>query len=489
MKDLKERAVQGGFAKVSARAVNFFFRIGSMMVLSRLLDPADFGLTGMVTAFTGVLSLFNDFGLSSATIQRASITEQQKSTLFWVNILLGTTLGLLSLAAAPVLVAFYHEPRLFWVTVALATQFPVSAAGGQHYALLERQMRFVTLAVIEIICLLASTVVGIVMAIAGCGYWALVGASISAVAVSTVSAWLTSGWVPGRPRREAEIRSLMRFGGTLTLNTLVVYIANNLEKVLLGRFWGADALGLYGRAYQIVNIPTDNLNWSVGGVAFSALSRLQDDPDRFRSYFLKGYNLVLAMTLPIVVACAVFADDLVFIVLGPKWQGAAIILRLLSPTILIFAVVNPLGWLLMSTGRVLRSLKIALVCGSLMIAAYILGIRHGPQGVAFALSAALILWAVPHIAWCTYGTVVSPLDLLRVASRPLLSAVVAGALALAVQFFSGHLASSVLKLVFGGSVLVGSYLWTLLHLLKQKSFYFDLIRGFLKPSLGQRVGN
>src|SRR5262249_58492432 len=131
-------------------------------------------------------------------------------------------------------------------------------------------------------------------------------------------------------------------------------MAYNAEKVMIGRFWGADAIGIYGRAYQLISIPTDNLNAAVGEVAFSALSRLQDDPIRFRSYFLKGFSLVLGLTLPITVACALFADDVVFCLLGPKWKDAAAIIRLLAPTIGILAIINPLGWLMYSLGLVAR---------------------------------------------------------------------------------------------------------------------------------------
>jgi hypothetical protein len=105
----------------------------------------------------------------------------------------------------------------------------------------------------------------------------------------------------------------MRFGGELTLNGLVMYLASNGEKVLLGRFWGAEALGIYGRAYQLIRIPTDNLNSAVGDVAFSALSRIQGEPNRLRSYFLKGYSLVLALTVPVTISCALFADDTVLV--------------------------------------------------------------------------------------------------------------------------------------------------------------------------------
>ena len=112
----------------------------------------------------------------------------------------------------------------------------------------------------------------------------------------------------------------MLFGVTLTLSSLVNYVAYNAEKVLIGRFWGADAIGIYGRAYQLVNIPTEQLSSAVGEVAFSALSRLQDDPIRLRRYFSKGFSLLLGLALPITIACVLFADELVFVVLGPKWK-------------------------------------------------------------------------------------------------------------------------------------------------------------------------
>ena len=161
MKDLKERTLRGGFAKVGAQGASFILRIGSLMVLARLLDPEDFGLVGMVTVVTGVFSLFKDAGLSVATVQRATITKEQVSTLFWINMLVGAVLGLLSLAIAPILASFYHEPRLFWVTVAMATGFLFNAAGVQHSALLQRDMRFGALSAIEIISLLVSIAVGI----------------------------------------------------------------------------------------------------------------------------------------------------------------------------------------------------------------------------------------------------------------------------------------------------------------------------------------
>jgi PST family polysaccharide transporter len=382
---------------------------------------------------------------------------------------------------APFIVSFYREPKLLGVTAALATAFFFNAAGVQHSAILERQMRFITLSVIDIVSLLTSVLVGIGMALHGYGYWALVATTTVTPLIYTLCLWLTTAWVPGRPHKGIGIRSMMRFGGTLTLNGLAMYVATNFEKVLLGRFWGADAVGIYGRAYQLVNIPNDNLNSAAGGVAFATLSRLKDDPSRFRSYFLKGYALVLSLTVPITLACALFADDMIFVFLGPKWKSAVTIFRMLAPTTLAFATINPIGWLLMSLGLVKRSLKMALVLAPLMIVGYVMGLPYGPWGVAFAYSAMMTLCAIPLIASAVRGTVISLRDILLTVSRPLLSGVVAAGLVLGLQLSYGPFLSPLPRLVLGVVLVLAGYLGMLLYVMGQKQFYLDLLRGFRRP--------
>lgn len=482
MKDLKEKTIRGGLARMSAQAAQFLLRVGSLMVLARLLGPKDFGLVGMVTAFTGVLNLFRDFGLSSAAVQRKSVTDEQISTLFWINIAVGAVLGLLSVALAPVIAGFYHEPRLVGVTAVLAIGFLFNAAGVQHSALLQRQMRFTSLAVISTVSMAVGTCIAIVGARAGYGYWALVAMTTVTPLIYTVCVWLKTAWVPGMPRRRVGIRSMMRFGGTITLNGLVVYVASNLEKVLIGRFWGVNAIGIYGRAYQLVSIPTDNLNSAVGEVAFSALSRLQDAPSRLKSYFLKGYSLVLALTLPSTFACAVFADDMILVLLGPKWKEAAPIFRLLAPTILVFAIANPLSWLVSSLGLVGRNLKIALLIAPTMIAGYVMGLPYGPKGVAFAYSTVLTLWVLPLIAWCVHRTVISFRDILLAVSRPLASSIVAAGLASGARLVYGRLFSPLPRLLLESAALLVIYLGMLLFVMGQKFFYLDLLRGLSRRS-------
>jgi O-antigen/teichoic acid export membrane protein len=488
MKDLKAKTIRGGAARMMAQIANFVFRIGSVMIMARLLLPQDFGLVGMVTAFTGVLNLFRDFGLSTATVQREEVTDQQLSTLFWINTLVGTVLAVCALIFAPLVVRIYHEPRLLPITMVLSLGFLFNALGVQHTAILQRELRFTALAVINVASLVVSTIVAMGMAKLGFGYWALVAQTVTLPLTTTIGVFIAAGWFPGRPHYGDEIRSMMKFGGTLTLNGLVVYIGYNMDKVLLGRYWGAEDLGLYGRAYQLISIPTDNLNQSVGEVAFSALSRVQNDRPRLKSYFLKGYSLVLGMTIPITIMCAVFANDLISVLLGPKWVSAVPIFRLLAPTILIFAMINPLAWLMFALGMVKRSLQVALVLAPVVMCGYFaglhywaqMGMHNGPEGVALGYSAIMILWVIPHIAWCVKDTGVSLGDILVTVGRPLFSGLVGVALAFGIHHFCIPIMPALPRLVIAGVVLMCVYVAILFFVMGQKALYLDVLQGFRK---------
>ena len=479
MKDLREKTIRGGAARIAAQAANFGLRIGSLMILARLLQPRDFGLVGMVTAFTGVLDLFRDFGLSAAAIQRKDISEAQVSTLFWINLSVGALLCVLAEVLAPLVASFYHEPRLATVTAVLGFGFLLNAAGVQHSAILQREMRFTALAVINTVSLVLGIAVAVAGALAGYGYWALVAMTLTLPFTATIGFWAAARWVPGLPRRGAGIRSMMHFGGTLTLNGLLAYCAYNLDKILLGRFWGADALGIYGRAYQLTNIPTSNLNTAAGEVAFSALSRIQDDPPRFRDYFLKGYSLVLAITIPITIACMFFAPDIIRVILGPRWNSATPILRLLAPTILVFGIINPVGWLMTSLGLVTRSLKLSLIFAPLITMGYILGVPHGPSGVAIGFSSVMLLCSIPLTVFCVRGTPVSLKDILITTAAPLGSALVGGVAAFAVRMAWGHSLPALPRLAVESTVLFGVFATLLLFVAGQKSFYLGLVRSLM----------
>jgi O-antigen/teichoic acid export membrane protein len=486
--DLKRKSVVGGVAAVSAQGAKFVVQTATTVVLARLLSPEDFGLQGMVLVVIGFLGLFRDAGLGMATVQRLEVTHEQTSTLFWINVAVGAMLATLCAALAPVLAAFYHEPRLYWIAVVSGATFMFNGLAAQHGALLRRGMRFVTQAKIDVLSLAVGSGTGIVMALLGCRYWSLVGMAMVNSIVGAAGVLLAVAWLPGPPRRRSGIRSMLHFGGLATCNSFVVFLAWNAEKLLLGRVWGADALGLYGRAFQLVTLPVEQLNTAVTGVALPALSRLQHDAKRLARSFLRGFSLLISSTIPITITCALFAEEIVRIVLGPKWMEATPIFRLLAPVALVFAVANPLSWLVMSTGRMGRALSISTATTPLVIVGIVLGLSHGPTGVALGYSLAMTLLVIPIAAWSKHGTGITWADLWGAAKPPFLSGLLAGAAGLLVKLTLGGRLPPMLYLMVGLSAVLGIYAWGLLIVMRQKHVYMDLLFQLLPRSQPRQEG-
>lgn len=472
--DLAHRTARSALVSVLGTGAKLALRLASIGVLARLLRPADFGLVAMVTVLTGFLSLFRDAGLCLATVQRDVVTRQQVSTLFWINLGVGLLLAGVTVALAPVLVLFYDEPRLLWIAVAVGIGFVFTGAAAQHQALLARRMRFTSLVAIELVSLAVGAVVGIGMAVLGWDYWALVGMAVSVPVAAAVGSWVALPWLPGLPSRGSGIRRMLQVGGAWSLIHLIVYVSYNIEKLLLGRYWGAEALGLYGRAYQLINLPAEQLTGAVSPVMISMLSRLQHQPERLRAAFMKGYSSSIALTVPVTLAGALLAEEITLIALGPQWLDAAPILRLLAPMALVFSLINPLSWFLVATARTRRSIGIALLIPVVMICGVVAGMPYGPGGVALAYSASLLVLTAPVIAWATWRTAISSMDIVGAIKGPFFSAMAATAAGLPVNLLVDPMAP-VPEVLITGAVVLGVYSWMLLIVMGQKDQYASLL--------------
>ena len=210
-------------------------------------------------------------------------------------------------------------------------------------------------------------------------------------------------------------------------------------------------------------------------MAFTAFSRIQDDPDRLAKSFLKAYSLLVSLTIPIAISCPLFAEEIIRVVLGAKWMEAAPIFRLLAPTALVFALANPLSWLVMSTGRVRRALSISAATTPVVIVGIVLGLSHGPKGVALGYSLAMALVVIPITAWSKHGTSITWADLWRATKQPLLAGLLAGAIGLIVKITLGGMLAPIPYLLVGLGLVFGVYAWVLLIAMGQKNLYVDLL--------------
>jgi O-antigen/teichoic acid export membrane protein len=426
--DLKGRSVRGGTVTVAAQGVRFFLQICSTAVLARLLTPQDYGLIAMVTAVTGFVMMFKDLGLSMATVQKANINHAQISTLFWINVVLSLGLMLLTAALAPAIAWFYNEPRLTWITLVLAIAFIFGGFTVQHQALLRRQMRFGSLALIQIISLLVGILTAIIAAFYGMDYWSLVLMQLVTAITNVIAVWIACGWRPGMPVRRSGVRKMLAFGGHLTGFYFVNYFARNLDNILIGWRWGSGPLGLYSKAYSLLMLPLQQVNSPLSAVAVPVLSRLQEEPGKFRSYYRKGLTLATMFGMPIVVFLFVTADKAILIVLGEQWTDAARIFRILGIAAFVGTTLGPgSGWVYVALGNVRRQFFVSIVSTGLLVIGFIIGLPWGPIGVATAFSIHALVWRMPSMLICFWRTFMKPTDFLVAIWRPAGASILAGA--------------------------------------------------------------
>src|SRR5579863_10319891 len=388
--DLKGRSLRGGLLTGGSQGAQFLLQSISTVVLARMLTPADYGLVAMVVAITGIGQAFADLGLSEATIQRPEINHDQISALFWINVGIGLALTLVTMGLAPVFAWFYREPRLKNIALVVSFTFLIGGLRVQHTALLKRQMRFVSLAIRDVAAWILGVPVAIIMAWRGYGYWAIVALPLTVNFTQMTLSWLMVRWIPGPPRRGAEIRSLVTFGGKVAASYLMNYLSRSSDAVLIGWYWGAGPLGLYSRAYNLLMLPIRQLIPPADSVVVPALSRVQGDPERLARYFLRSANLMVWIIAPIFSFLFVAAKPVILLTLGKKWQEAAPVFQILVIAALGQVLFNLTIWLFVSRGQSGRLLRLLMIIFPVIVGSFAIGLPFGIKGVALSGSLGLV---------------------------------------------------------------------------------------------------
>lgn len=463
--DLKGRSARGGAIAMTSQAVRLVLQTGSTVVLARLLTPRDYGLVAMVTAATGFITLFKDLGLSMATLQKAEITHQQISTLFWINVALSALVMLVAMALSPAIAWFYGEPRLLRLTLVTAIGFLFGGLCAQHNALLRRQMRFGVLAIIDILQFSFSMTVGIVAAGAGAGVWALIFIPLSDSVFNFIAVWTVCRWRPSISVRYADVREMLTFGAHITGFNVINYLGRNLDNVLLGWQWGSVSLGLYSRAYSLLMLPIQQVSAPLTAVGVPTLSCLQTEPARFRSFYRNGLGIATMLSMPIVGFSFVAAEDVIRVVLGEQWIESVSIFRILAVGAFLGTTFGPgTGWVYIALGNVRRQLVVSIFSTGLLLIAFAIGLSWGPIGVAAAFSIHSLLWRIPSVLICFRGSFLTLTDFLAPIWRPAVASLVAAAVGVCLSNGFPPGASVALRLVCELVGYVSAYLfcWLLL---------------------------
>lgn len=458
--DIKSQSIKGGFSTVSGQLISFVLSVSSTILLARLLSPDDYGLVAMVTAVTGFVMVFQDFGLSAAIIQKEKVDQSQVSAVFWVNILISLAITLTVSVLAPFLVRFYNEDRLFYITIIYAVTILFAGLSLQHSALMKRQMRFKILSYIQVGSTALSLLIGIIMALIGFGYWALVASNVLIPLFSSIALWIMCDWRPNFSFKLSKSKEFLKFGAGITGFDLINYFSRNADKVLIGKFIGSEPLGLYTKSYQLLMLPITQLRNPLNAVALPALSTLQQEHEKYKSFF-KRYLFTLAFfSMPLVITLAIFSDELVLILLGSQWEGAAYIFTLLAISGFIQPVASACGLVLISTGKSKKYFIYGLVNAVFVILSFSIGVQWGIEGVAISYAIINYVLLLPTLFYCFHDSPISVSLFFNEILLPFLFSIASGMAMIIFKLYCHELPNFILLLLgalIGTAIYLGLY--------------------------------
>lgn len=441
-------AVRGMRDASIGRAGQQVLQFAFTIALVRLLSPADFGVVALCSVITGFITLLGDLGTSAAIVQRRELNERLLSSVWLLNVGVGVgAAALLALGSGPLARALGNADAA-GVIRGLALVFPVRSLALVHGALLQRDLRFGTVARSEVYGTLAGGLAAVGAALLSWGPWALVTQQMVATTVSGVVMALGAAWVPrARPSR-AELRGIASFTANLSAYNTVYYVARNADNLLIGRFLGAAPLGVYDIGYRTVLYPLRNVSNVVSTVAYPVLSRRQDDDAGLLRGYLRIVRSICLVTFPMLAILAFLSPEFVGVVYGAKWTELVPVLAVLAPVGALQSVSATVIILYQSKARTDLLLRVGLIESAVIVGGFVVGLRWGVLGVAVSYLITNLLLLYPIILVPMRLVNARARDFFGAIWRPAALAAVAGVCAYAAGLWQPlHGASLVVQLV------------------------------------------
>ena len=409
---------------IALQLLRFAVNLGVTMLLARLLTPEDFGIYGMALTVVGLLLLFRDGGVESAMLHHGPLDERELASLASLNALYGLALAGICALLAPLLAAFFGEPRLEGAVLLLSVCFVGYGLDVQPGAILLREHRFRTHAWVDFGSLVTGLLVALVLAVRGAGYWSLFGMEVTVCLAMLVGHWRAAGWHPRFGRDLARTANFIRFGRDVSIIRALGHGANQIDNLLVGLSLGPAALAFYSKAFKLINMPQEGINWPLTRLAIPTLSRLREQPAEYAAVFRRLNFLCAALGLPWAAFFIVSAEPVVGVVYGDQWAASIPLLQLLGLMGLLNTVQLASNWVFVSTGTVGRQVKWEIGHFLFLGVAYLIGLQWGLMGVAVAASIACALERIPALVYCFRGTPLRLADLGTVMWRPALATAV-----------------------------------------------------------------
>jgi len=411
--------------------------IGTTMVVSRHVTPAEFGVAAMALAFLAFLVLF-DTALTWATVQAPVYDKEKFDALFFLGLLFGVSLFGVAVAAGPVLAKFYDAPDLIWLSISVGAAAFFNSLATQPAALLRRRLQQKKLNAIDTAALFVSCALGIALALKGGGVWAVVAQAVCMHAVRSIAVLAFSEAIPSWPRQFAVVIPELRKGIGFALSNYVCYFQLYLGGILAARCFGSFAMGNYQRAYGVKSMPTQYSSMVVTDVMVSSLAALKNEPEKLALLYRKALIITTIIGCPAGAFLFSGSTEVIRILYGPQWQEAAYLLQWFSLAAMALPISTSTIWLFLAAGKAREQLRMNVCLTGISLVALLTAAMSSTDVSALVVTES-VLFAGPYLAInliCSHRAVgISLLPTLR----SLLPIVVASGVAGACAYIFGQI--------------------------------------------------
>lgn len=327
----------------------------------------------MALVVVNFVNILRDLGSSAAIIQRDSVSEELKCSVFYLNLFFGCILLVLFVALAPFISVFFKEPELVFIIILLSLCFPINSSTAIHLSLLERESKFNLTAKVEIISSILALLIATIFVVNGGGIYSIVSQTIAYSLFSAIGFWFISGWTPKFIFSITEVKSILRFSSNLIGFNIINYFSRNSDQIIIGKFFNATLLGYYSLAYRIMLFPIQNITFVLTRSLYPILSRLQNDKKSSFDIYLNTLKTISIIIPPMMFGLAVVSKDFITVVFGEQWSPVSSILIWLAPTAILQSLISTTGSVFMSQGKTDLLLKISIYNAILQISSFFIG--------------------------------------------------------------------------------------------------------------------
>ena len=327
---LRSQALSGFRWTASVRLLSQLVTWMITLVVIRLLAPADYGLLAMATVFVAFLAMFSELGLGAAIVQKADVDEELLKRAFGLILIIHFSLAALLAVAAPLIAAFYAEPRVTPILRVLSLQFLLAAFAVIPDAQLQRRMEFRNRSILDFFGAVVASGTTLLMAMAGSGVWALVAGSLVSQAFKTIGINCLSPFLRWPDFSLRGMRSLLQFGGNFTAVQVFWMFLSQVDVLICAKWLGNEVLGFYSVAMQLASLPSQRISGLVNQVAFPTFARMQGELHKVGGSVLSGARVLSFFSFPVLWGMSSVAPEIVVVILGEKWALATVPLQALT---------------------------------------------------------------------------------------------------------------------------------------------------------------